>query len=226
MTDCWRILTEPVAFMGGHLKREFRLPASFAVFAGYLLVTLIATSIMFVKIQRSLPDFINEDIRKWNSLSFAMSAGAQIFGGFIFWFVGTGILACLSILMDGSGEYRKLLELTGYSQLPMLLFAFLGITFAITYTPGIRLERPRSASTEVMKEAFRKGIQEEFGQVKFKLLQSAKQCCNLWAIVLSVMALKYTNNLSWGKSVMSFFIFFAFYGLIEWMKWRFLLVPT
>lgn len=226
MTDCWRILTEPVAYAKEHNTRDFTIAAAGAVFGGYLLTTLLSTSIVFMKIQHALPEYVSEDIKKWNTLSFAMSGGAQFFGGILFWFVGTGMLACISILMDGAGEYRKLLELTGYAQLPMLLFAFLGLAFAMTYVPTLTINATATTSPERMKDAFTKGLQMEFGQVKFQFLAILKFACTLWAIALSIVSLKYTNRLPWGKSVVAFLLFLGFYGVIEYFKRRFLMVPV
>ncbi|MBI3099774.1 MAG: YIP1 family protein [Planctomycetes bacterium] len=224
--DCWRLLTEPLTYTREHDSREFRVAAAAGIFSGFLIITLLSTGIVFSKIQGTLPEFVSEDVKKWNTLSFAMSGGAQVFGGILFWFVGTGMLACMSILMDGAGEYRKLLELTGYAQLPMLLFALLGFVFAVTYSPTLHIDVTATTPIEEMKIAFRKGIDAEFGQLKFRFLEAIKLGCSLWTMVLSVIALKFTNRLTWGKSVVALVSFVCFYGIIEYFKRRFLMVPV
>lgn len=227
MNDSWRILTEPTTFCEEHIGREFRFKPALAIFGGYLLLTLIAQSVFYMKTRPLLPFHNMPDLQKIVDLTFVVTCVAIIIGGLTFWFIGAGILTCLSILMDGLGEYRKLVELTGYAQLPALFVSVIVMGLMLVYTPNLDFggnvavsqKDPKTADA-AMEQAVRRAFELEAQSTKFVVLRILNQCAMVWSVVLCAIALKYTNRLNWVKTVTAFILFLGFYGLLEIAKRR------
>ncbi|MBI4615732.1 MAG: YIP1 family protein [Planctomycetes bacterium] len=188
-----RVLSEPVALRG---------PT--AIFLGFVVMRTAAAYLVFSTMIGKLPENLSAGI-DWMTFGFGFTLFVSFVADVVFWYLGTGVLACLDILLDGDGEYRRLLSLTGYAHLPLLLFSLAALGFGLFYRADVAVG-PKldfsSLTTEDLadlqerdREEYKatvEGIGEllgkELGSAKFLVFASAKHCAVLWLVILVTVA--------------------------------------
>ncbi|MDQ7779331.1 MAG: Yip1 family protein [Planctomycetota bacterium] len=208
----------PDRFMGALKGKQPQLLVPFTVFCVGVVLNLAAQSIAFRAISSSLPATIAVEEQHWNRLGFTLSLVSQGVGGVLFWFVGTGILFCLAILMDGEGEYRKLLEATGYAHVPFVIFSVVALALTITYKPALNLHSGANITPEMIQVA----IRTEVSGGRLLLLKGLNTACYLWISLLCVMGLHHLCRLAYKRCVVCFVVLVGLVFAIEYMKRRLL----
>ena len=210
MSDVLGILWSPVRTIRARCEQPIALGIPFAIFVGALLLFLVDMAIMYSAIIATLPPD-----NKLGMANLGFSLNLVFFGVnmFLFWIVGSGILACLAVLLDGEGEYRRVLELTGLAHLPSLIFGVIGLGLALSYQPHLRLDsvldrHAHGAKLTVeqqksFEEDLRKEVTTETRRQHFVLIHTCRYAFTLWTLVLCVIAVRYSFDLDYFKSGMS-----------------------
>ncbi len=120
MAEALEILWSPIRFMRARCREDIKLAAPFVIFVGALMISVIDMAIMYGRVMDRMPARVQEGLSMAN-LGFGISLFAFAINMFLFWVLGSGILACLAILLDGEGEYRRVLQLSGLAHLPVLV---------------------------------------------------------------------------------------------------------
>lgn len=196
------ILYAPIKFIEEHVEKRFRFGVAFAIFACYVVLIAAAQIIVTNKLLDRL-EHLPEEIRQWLSFIFLMTVLLPSVGSFFIWVISTGIISCVSILLDGKGDFKKLLELIGYCFLPLLVFSVLALVFALSYSPTLQYEALEGSSDEVIKEELRGPLQDELTSMRFRALAAVKGCFALWTGLLAVACVRRLEKLSLTKSVLA-----------------------
>ncbi len=223
MFDVIGILYSPGDFIRRGLKRppKYMIPFGIVVVAalGSMLANLMAGNKWFGRLSDQVPASIQSEMEaplKSVKVGFILQ---NIFGALeppLLWVLGTGILTCMSILLEGEGEFRKLLELTGYTYLAPMLFGLVAILFAMTWKPQFTIVTPDpKARPEIFRDAVKDAIRGEVTSTNFRYLAFLKWAAIGWMIVLQTLALKETSKLSLGKSVVCVAAFGVLYGISQ-----------
>lgn len=206
MTDVLGILWSPVRFIKKRCKGEIALVMPFVIFLGALVLFVVDMLIMYQKIIGTIEGHSNLSMA---NLGFTLNLVFFAINMFLFWVVGSGILTCLAILLDGEGEYRRVLELTGLAHLPSLIFAVVGLGIALMYQPALRLRLPEPGAKMTVAEMkdfesdLRKDINAETRRSSFRLIHTCRYIFTAWTLLLCVIAVKYSFGLDYTKSGMS-----------------------
>lgn len=143
-------------------------------------------------------------------------------------FLGTGILMCLAVLLDGAGNYRKLLELMASSHITLLVFELLFLGFALWYTPADVFNELKTVTAEEYKnyspqkqEAFttrsKEIVEKERDRVEFKVMRTLKHLGYVWLACLAILAMIHLAKLSKGKAVASVAGLAIFYIVLQYV---------
>lgn len=223
MFDVIGILYSPGEFIRRSLKRplSYKVPLGIVLVAALasMLANLLAGDKWFARLSDQVPSSIRIEMEaqlKSVKLGFVLQ---DIFGALeppLMWILGAGILTCMSILLEGEGEFRKLLELTGYTYLAPMIFGLVAILFAMTWTPRFEINSPDpKARPEIFRDAVADAIRGEIRSTNFKFLTLLKWASIGWMAVMQVMALKATSKLSYAKSVACFAVFGVLYAISQ-----------
>lgn len=223
MAEALEILWSPIRFMRARCKEDIKIALPFVIFVSALIITVVDMAIMYGRVMDRMPTRIQEQMGTAN-LGFGVSLVAFGLNMFLFWVLGSGILACLAILLDGEGEYRRVLELSGLAHMPVLIFAILGLVIALTYKPTANFERlfvnrdlkgMTHAQKKELEEGLRKEINRETSSTTFKLIHSLRYTFTCWTLVLCVLATRFAFNLSTGKAAISVSGLVVLYVVLE-----------
>jgi hypothetical protein len=216
--DVTAIIFAPEGLVKSLQGKQPCLLTPFAIFAAGIVLNLAAQAVAFKTISGRLPAAIPAEEQHWNRLGFTLSLVSQGVGGVLFWFVGTGILYCLAILLDGEGEYRKLLEATGYAHVPFLIFCVVALAITFTYEPKMIFPADTALTPELVQEVIRK----EVSQGTFLMLKGLNMAFYLWVSVLCVVGLRYVCKLPYSRGAVCFAALVILVLGIEFAKRRLL----
>ncbi len=223
MAEALEILWSPIRFMRARCREDIKLAAPFVIFVGALMISVIDMAIMYGRVMDRMPARVQEGLSMAN-LGFGISLFAFAINMFLFWVLGSGILACLAILLDGEGEYRRVLQLSGLAHLPVLVFSLLGLVIALTYRPQVDFERlfinrdlknMSHAQKTDFSQSLRKEVFKETNSTTFKLVTSLRYTFYIWTMVLCVLAVHFAFQLPYVKSACSVVGLLVLYVLLE-----------
>lgn len=180
--------------------KQPQLFTPFVIFTLGIILNLAAQAVAFRAISERLPVSIAPEEQHWNRLGFTLSLVSQGIGGVLFWFVGTGILYCLAILLDGEGEYRKLLEATGYAHVPFLIFCIGALAITITYEPEMVFPTGTALTPDIVQDV----IRNEVSGGTFRLLKGLNMAFYLWVSLLCVIGLRHVCKLPYTRGAVCF----------------------
>lgn len=143
-------------------------------------------------------------------------------------FLGTGILMCLAVLLDGVGNYRKLLELIASCHVTLLVFELYFLGFALWYNPQNvfsdlnkmtpeAYEKLTVKNRELFDQNAKKAVEDERERVAFKVTRTLKHLSYLWLALLSTMVMMHAAKLSMGKALGSVGGLALFYILLQYL---------
>lgn len=208
-----RVLQAPSRFFSDELEHRHRLGLPALIVVTFMACRVTANYIIFRKLTGQLPPNLAVGI-DWMQFGFGVMLIGTAVADIIFWIVGTGILTCGNILLDGDGEYRKLLEFTGYSHAPVLMFGLGVLIFSLLYSPRIDFEEFSSVDMEALEktdrqrheetmEAIKERFLSEILTPKFLIFKSAATCAYLWLAGLVLLANAKAFRLPTSKSAIS-----------------------
>ncbi len=219
------ILISPVLFMRTQAKRSPHLLMAVTIFSIFLITKTVGQYLIFNSMLSHLPPSIQSDLG-WAHFGFSISLVAGGISDIVFWILGAGILVCLAILLDGMGEYRKLLELTGCGHLPLALFGLATLVFAISYNPDLHftayedtdfheLRKNNPTAFERAMENIEKKLVQETSSQTFSAFRAAKHCATLWSVILFILALMESFQLTALRSTFAVMGIVLLYILLE-----------
>lgn len=226
MFDVLGILYSP----GEFIRRNQAKPPSYKVPFGIVIVTalgsmlanLLAGDKWFDRLSDQIPASVRSEMEaplKSVKVGFLLQ---NLFGALeppLLWVLGTGILTCMSILLEGEGEFRKLLELVGYTYLAPLVFGLVAILFAMTWKPQFTIASPDpKARPEIFRERVSEAIQGEVRSTNFRYLSLLKWAAVAWMVVLQILAVRATSKLSCARSVACASVFVVLYGISQLVR--------
>ncbi len=225
MFDLFGMLYAPGEFIRRCLKKPlaFKLPLVIVLVAAAagLLSNLLAGEKWFARLMDQMPANVPELESQLKSVKVGMVL-QNVFGALEFplmWVIGTGILNCVAILLEGEVDFRRLLQLTGFAHLAPACFGLVAILFAMTWKPQFTINAPDPrARPEVFSDAVNDAIRGEVHSTNFRYLAFLKWAFLAWMGVMQVMAIKATSKLSWGKSVACLASFGVLYGISQLLR--------
>jgi hypothetical protein len=229
-----QFLHSPIRFTDRMLERPVDLRWPAAIFFGFIFSRTLGNYLFFSRMVGQLPPHLSEGIDLM-ALGFVFSLIALAISDIVFWFVGTGVLTCLNILLDGDGEYRKILELTGFAHLPLLFFGLSVLLFGSLYQPDLDFSPYAGLDLAVLQETDREQHQQAVQGIEGILVNEAKSApfqvffslnllCYLYLVFLIAAANSRVFRLPMGKSVLAVLGIVALYIGISLT--RYALFPT
>ena len=230
----FQFLHSPIRFTDRMLDRPVDLRWPAAIFFGFIVSRTFGNYLFFSRMVGELPSHLSEGIDLM-SLGVVFTLVALAISDIVFWFVGTGVLTCLNILLDGDGEYRKILELTGYAHLPLLFFGVAVLAFGTLYHPDIDFSAYSDIDLVALQETDREQYQQAVRGIGSTLVTEAKSApfqvffslnlvCYLYLVFLIAVANSRAFRLPMGKSALAVLGIVALYIGISLM--RFALFPA
>ncbi len=192
--------------------------AAFAVFMGFLIPFLVSYASLAHKILGALPESIEPDMVKSISFFFTLTVISNGVAGVVLWIVGSGMLTCLSIIFDGDAEYRKMLELTGLSFLPLALVSVAVMLFVVPQEVALNLRLEPGMSEAVIKREMHEAVTAALSTTGFRVVHALNQIGMIWTLILMVLSLKHAGKLSTGKSVISLFFLMLFGVFVYYVR--------
>lgn len=205
MNDLIAILHAPARTVAARCERPVALLTPALIFVGALLLFVLDMWLMYGAIMNEVPKRLNPGMAHFG---FTLNLAFFAINMLLFWTVGSGILCCLAILLDGEGEYRRVLELTGLAHAPSLIFGLLGLLIALTYQPQLQIKHlfDREIKTAADQAEFERELKAEVDKEaqtrSFKLLEICRYAFTLWTLVLCVLAVRAAFGLDGVKSAL------------------------
>lgn len=229
MKNVMMVIFTPLRFARELPGQEVRLKPPFILFICYLVIHAIAFYIIMCRIAtavqieaRGLPSS-PDGAAYANWLFFTMGLP-----GFLvtltFWVLGAGIMNSAAVLVDGEGEYRKYLEMTGYACAPWLIFALALLLYAVNLSPmqvrkEIRVPTESEAMLEYQKE-FLEVVRSEQAKPLTRMMNAFLNCSHFWVLLLWIISFKFNYKVSWEKAILCVSCLGAFFvGLQFLLKW-------
>lgn len=213
-----QLVLDPVDFMKARAEAPPAIPGAALTFLLYLLPTIATIAALSSKVIDAVPEVLDPDMIKALRFFFTLSVVSNGVAGVVLWVVGTGMLTCLSIIFDGDAEYRKLLELTGFSFLPMAVVAVVVMGWVLPHDLGLDFKLDASMSEQAVKREMHEGVADALSTTGFKIVRSFNSLATVWTVILMVLALKYAGHLSTQKSVLSLVLMGLFFLLVIWLR--------
>ena len=165
------VLTNPDRFFVELSRRDPNLLAPFAI----VVVSAIAPAIV--------------NMLYYSSIAVPTKTIVELLAPFILWFLFAGAYYAISIFFGGVGSFKRVLEFTGYSFIPQILYIIFGTVlmciFRSPYTP--------------------------FPQFIVYTIAVINLLIVLWSVVICVLAVKHARNLSTQDA-----LFTVVGGVIAW----------
>lgn len=212
------LLFDPVRFILARTASPPSLLGASGVFLLFIVPSMIAYISLASKVMSALPDYIEPDMVKSFISVFTLTVISQGIAGVILWVVGTGMLTCLSIIFDGDAEYRKLLELTGFSFLPLALSSLGMMLYILPHDLAIGFHLERGMSEAAISREISDSIHAAVSTTGFKLIGAFNATAMAWTGVLMVLALRHAGKLSLGKSILSLGVITIFFLIVLYLR--------
>ena len=208
-----QLLYHPVKTIQSRREEKPRLLLPLLVFFVVLFIDFANNWILANKFLDAFP-LVTDSVKKTMQFWLMQHVAQQEIQLALLLFLGTGILMCLAVLLDGVGNYRKLLEVLASSHITLLLFELLFLGFALWYTPADVFKDLKSVSKETYEnyppqkqEAFTNQskaiVEQERDRIEFKVIRTLKHLCYFWLACLAILAMIHLANLSKGKAIVS-----------------------
>lgn len=187
------ILTHPKNFTKKNSNCEPKLKTPFVI---VLSISLLSGASGVFILQRTLHQ-IPESIRSFFLMSSNIGLIFGIAGGIVGWVIMTAFFHIPAILMNGEGDYRKLLELVGYAQLPLIFSSAIAMVMIASFTPDLSVEMIQNKAA----------VERAFLSIPvFKVSRIFGRLMLFWSLFLSAIAVREVHKISDKKAAASVLI--------------------
>lgn len=134
-----------------------------------------------------------------------------------FWMVGAGVMTYWAVLLNGRENFRKVLIISGYAHLPLLIFAAVAIGIIFAYPPSA--EMPITNSTD-MAQVVRdvQNYRDEFLRApSVQLVRILGYGAQLWFLALLAVAASVSQRMSYVKGIFAASFYGAIVLMIRWI---------
>lgn len=137
----------------------------------------------------------------------SLAGGASIIP---FWVVGTVVMTCWAVLLNGQENFKKVAILYGYAHIPLLLYSIIVITIVFFYPPVAEIQN--AASTDIFSIAtVLENYRNEILQTpSMKIVVILSYAAQLWSLVLLAVCASVVQKMSYAKSALAV----CFYGVL------------
>lgn len=229
MKNVIMVIFTPLRFARELPEKPVRLELPFILFVWYLVIHAIAFYILLCRFATAvqiealgLPSS-PDGFAYANWLFFTMGLP-----GFLvtlaFWVLGAGIMNSAAVLVDGEGDYKKYLEMTGYACAPWLIFALGLLLYAVNLSP-VQVRKEIRVPTEneamlVYQEEFIEVVRSEQAKPLTRMMNAFLNCSHFWVLLLWTISFKFNYKVSWTKAVLCVGCLGAFFGGLQYfLKW-------
>lgn len=151
-------LIDPDEFFGEKMKRgiEWRYPALTVLLVG--IIGAVSAYIVAEIVIRAIMPELPPDATAIARIAPIFGAAVAVFMAFFMWFIYTAVFYVLSSFFGGEGEFKRLLQFTGYGFIPQI-FSSLITLFLLRYTlSGIdfSMENPELFQQTLMSDPMMK----------------------------------------------------------------------
>jgi hypothetical protein len=134
-----------------------------------------------------------------------------------FWVVGAGVMTCWAVLFNGRENFRKVLIISGYAHLPLLVFAAVAIGIISAYPPSA--EMPITTSTDIAQivgdvQNYR---DELLRAPPVRLVRILGYGAQLWFLALLAVAASVSQRMSYIKGAFAASFYGAMILMIRWI---------
>jgi hypothetical protein len=184
------ILLKPRIFIVKNLKNKYSLKKPFLIVSFISTLGGISGIIMMQKLLQNLTQNVNSIfiMGSWLGMFFG------ILGGVVIWAIITAFFHIPAVLMNGEGDYRKLLELIGYAQTPLIFSSTIILIVIASVTPDLSMEMIQDKVA--VKQAFLR-------IPAFKVSKVFARLMLFWSLYLSFVAVREVHGLSNKKAALS-----------------------
>ncbi len=168
-------------------------------------ISTISFCIGYIFMKKMLVSAI-DNIKEFIIVGSILSLIAGFFLTFFMWFIKTLSFHIISILFGGKGDFRKLLELIGYAQFPLIFSLAFVFIIVYLYIPIIDISSPNDP--QIVKHTLN-NVQE------FKLAKLFGRLMLFWSLYLSVIAVREVHRISTRKAFASVLIPVVLYAAIS-----------
>jgi len=200
------ILRDPTFFFRNKAIDKVKMKAPFLI---VLVISIIGSGSGYI-LMKKMSALVPEDIKGFIIIGSALSLISGFFLNFAIWVIKTGLFHILSLSFGGRGNFRKLLELMGYAQFPLVFSSIIVLVILTIYTPPIDIiEMP---DPQMIKEVLK-------NEQAFKLTGILGRFTFFWSLFLSAIAVREVHKISNKKAAASVLIPVILYvGITELVK--------
>lgn len=127
-----------------------------------------------------------------------------------FWVVGAGVMTCWAVLLDGRENFRKVLIISGYAHLPLLIFALIALGVIFAYPPSAEMPTTNPIDISLIAANIQNYRDELLRTPSIQLIRTLGYAAELWFLALLALAASVSQRMSYVKGAVAA----AFYGAI------------
>ncbi|WP_456473878.1 YIP1 family protein [Candidatus Pyrohabitans sp.] len=196
------IIVKPKSFISENLNHRYSLKKPLALVSFISILGGISGFLIMRKLMDSLPGEIHSIFMVGSGIGLLFG----ILGGIAMWAIMTAFFHIPAVLMGGGGDYRKLLELVGYAQVPLVFSSLVALLVIAEFSPDLTPELMRN----------RAAVEQAFLSVPaFKASRGFGRLMLFWSLCLSVIAVREVYGISTKKAAISVFIPVLLYAAIS-----------
>lgn len=196
------IIIKPKSFISENLKHEYSLKKPLAIVSFISILGGISGFMIMRKLMENLPEEIHSIFIAGSGIGLLFG----ILGGIVMWAIMAAFFHIPAVLMGGSGDYRKLLELVGYAQAPLIFSSVITLIVIAGFAPRLTPELIQN----------RAAVEQAFLSVPaFKASKVFGRLMLFWSLYLSVIAVREVHRISTRKAFASVLIPVVLYALIS-----------
>lgn len=197
-----KIILNPMSFFREKSNEKFNIKIPFIIIFS---ISAISFGIGYILMEKMLIDTPN-DIKRFIVLGSIFSLMIGFLLIFFMWFLKASSFHITSILLKGQGDFRKLFELIGYAQFPLIFSSIFVLIIIFLYTPPINIMS--ITNPQIVKDI----LNNELG---FKLAKIVGRFAFLYSIFLSAIAVREVYSISNKKAAASVIIPILLYLIIS-----------
>jgi hypothetical protein len=173
------VLTNPNGFFHKKINENVEMKTPLIIMAAMIVVNAIIAALIAQKTMEMIPE-----VAEYASIAMGFAVIGSIFGVMFNWLIYSGIFHLASMIFNGNGEFRRVLEFTAYGFIPSILGSAISAYYTLPVYNNLNFSDPLMME-EILTSSPSIKIATVIGLIF--LLWSA----NIW-----VFALSYSRNIS------------------------------
>jgi hypothetical protein len=200
------LFTNPYKFFKRKADKKVSLKIPLSIVVTISLVGATA-GLVFMK---KMVGYAPQEVKSIIVLGYSFGLGIALIAGPVLWAIQTGAFHTVSLFFGGEGDYKKMLELIGYAQIPLIFSSIMALVVLMAYAPIIDITRvPDPKAVTQMLES----------NTTFKVAKVFGRFFLFWSLYLSYIAVREVQKISRKEAILSILVPITFYvALTESIK--------